>query len=150
MKALNRWLERQSQTPEGRRLLNIGAFVLPILIWCVVSYVPFVWHPKVLVEEAGGVDYFQSGMLVDRIEFDEQLKDVQSKGLALPAGRPANPIYLPAPHEVAKALYTSFTTKPQQRDAPWLHESLWHSIQIIFWGFTLSSLVGVPLGILAG
>jgi NitT/TauT family transport system permease protein len=34
--------------------------------------------------------------------------------------------------------------------ASWLHESLWHSIQIIFWGFLISSLIGVPLGILAG
>jgi NitT/TauT family transport system permease protein len=32
----------------------------------------------------------------------------------------------------------------------WLHESLWHSIQIIFWGFVASSIVGVPLGILCG
>jgi NitT/TauT family transport system permease protein len=39
---------------------------------------------------------------------------------------------------------------PEQKGAPWLHESLWHSIQIIFWGFTISSIVGVPLGILAG
>ena len=32
----------------------------------------------------------------------------------------------------------------------WLHQSLWHSIQIIFWGFMLSSVIGVPLGILCG
>jgi NitT/TauT family transport system permease protein len=48
------------------------------------------------------------------------------------------------------AFYTGFTTAPEQKDAPWLHESLWHSIQIIFWGFFISSLIGVPLGILAG
>jgi ABC-type nitrate/sulfonate/bicarbonate transport system permease component len=33
---------------------------------------------------------------------------------------------------------------------PWLHESLWHSCQIIFWGFIFSAIVGVPLGILCG
>jgi NitT/TauT family transport system permease protein len=27
---------------------------------------------------------------------------------------------------------------------------LWHSIQVIFWGFLISSLIGVPLGILSG
>ncbi|MFT6153701.1 MAG: NitT/TauT family transport system permease protein, partial [Bermanella sp.] len=32
----------------------------------------------------------------------------------------------------------------------WLHESLWHSITVIFWGFFLSSIIGVPLGILCG
>jgi NitT/TauT family transport system permease protein len=31
-----------------------------------------------------------------------------------------------------------------------LHESLGHSIRTIFWGFFLSSLLGVPLGILCG
>jgi len=62
----------------------------------------------------------------------------------------ANPVYLPAPHEVAVAFYTSFTTEPQRRSEQWLHQSLWHSIQIIFWGFMLSSVVGVPMGILCG
>jgi NitT/TauT family transport system permease protein len=35
-------------------------------------------------------------------------------------------------------------------DEPWLHEAFGHSIRTIFWGFFLSSLVGVPLGILCG
>jgi NitT/TauT family transport system permease protein len=68
----------------------------------------------------------------------------------LPEGTPANPIYLPAPHQVAKAFYTAFTTEPRRRNEKWLHESLWSSIQVIFWGFVISSLLGVPLGILAG
>jgi NitT/TauT family transport system permease protein len=33
---------------------------------------------------------------------------------------------------------------------PWLHQSLWSSIQLIFWGFLLSSIIGVPLGIACG
>ena len=136
--------------PGGRRLLAVASFLLPILIWSAVSYLPFIWHPKVLVEVAGGVDYFQTGMLVDKAEFADQAAQMKAQGLALPQGKPANPIYLPAPHEVARAFYTGFTTAPEQRGAPWLHESLWHSIQIIFWGFVLSSIVGVPLGILAG
>ena len=127
-----------------------ASFLIPILVWCVVSYVPFIWHPKVQVTDPGAVDYFQPGMLVDRAEFDEQRALVRQQGLALPSGEPANPIYLPAPHAVAKALYTGFVTPPVQKDAPWLHQSLWHSIQIIFWGFLISSLIGVPLGILCG
>jgi NitT/TauT family transport system permease protein len=133
-----------------RGLMTLASFALPLLLWALVSYLPFVWHPKVQVLEAGGVDYFQPGMRVDRAEFAQQSADMQAQGLALPRGEPANPIYLPAPHEVALALVTAFTTAPEQKDAPWLHESLWHSIQIIFWGFTISSLIGVPLGILAG
>jgi NitT/TauT family transport system permease protein len=131
-------------------LLTLSSFLLPLLLWSAVSYLPFVWHPKVLVQEAGSVDYFQAGMLIDRAEFDLQAAAMQAQQLALPQGRPANPIYLPAPHDVAVAMFTAFTTPPDQKGAPWLHESLWASIQIIFWGFAISSAVGVPLGILAG
>jgi NitT/TauT family transport system permease protein len=48
------------------------------------------------------------------------------------------------------AFYTAFTTEPQRRNEKWLHESLADSIGVIFWGFFISSLFGVPLGILAG
>lgn len=133
-----------------RTLLAIGSFLLPLLLWCLVSYVPFIWHPKVQVTHPGGVDYFQVGMLVDKAQFQDESSYAREQNLPLPAGIPANPIYLPAPHEVAKAFYTGFAKAPVQKDAPWLHESLWHSIQIIFWGFLISSVIGVPLGILAG
>jgi NitT/TauT family transport system permease protein len=104
----------------------------------------------VMVTQPGDVDYFQVGMRVDKDTFRDELEGMREAHKALPAGEPANPVYLPAPHEVAKAFYTAFTTAPEQRDAPWLHESLWHSIQIIFWGFVISSLIGVPLGIVCG
>lgn len=131
-------------------LLVLGSFLLPLLLWSAISYLPFVWHPKVLIAEPGGVDYFKVGMLVDQSLFDEENISMQILHLAPPTGEPANPIYLPAPHEVAKAFYTGFTKEPEQKDLPWLHQSLWHSITIIFWGFVLSSLVGIPLGILSG
>ena len=141
---------RRELSPRRQKLLGLGSFLLPLLIWCVVSYVPFVWHPMVLVSKPGDVDYFQVDMLVDKASFKEEFANMQAAGKAIPEGKPANPIYLPAPHEVAKALYTGFTTAPEQRDGKWLHESLWHSIQIIFWGFFISSLIGVPIGILCG
>ena len=133
-----------------RWLTTLASFLLPLLLWSLVSYLPFVWHPKVRVAQAGGVDYFQVGMLVDHEEFDAQAGLMRAQHLALPEGSAANPIYLPAPHEVAKAMFSTFTTAPEQKNAPWLHESLWHSIQIIFWGFVISSVIGVPLGIIAG
>jgi len=134
----------------SRTFLTVGSFIVPVLVWCLVSYVPFVWHPKVEIEKPGGVDYFEVGMLVDKAEFADQWAQMKAQKAELPTGRPANPIYLPAPHQVARALYTAFTTAPEQRDMPWLHQSIWHSIQVIFWGFVLSSIVGVPLGILCG
>ena len=138
--------------PEARKrtLLAIGSFLLPLLVWCVVSYAPFVWHPKVLVTDPGGVDYFQVDMLVDKAMFKDEVANMEAAHLALPKGTPANPIYLPAPDDVAKAFYNGFVHPPKSTDVPSMPASLWHSIQIIFWGFLISSLIGVPLGILSG
>lgn len=137
-------------SPTSRVMLGILSFVLPVLLWCVVSYVPFVWHPLVVVTQPGGVSYFRPGMRVQQDAFDQQVAAMEKAGLAKPEGNPANPVYLPAPHEVAIAMFTAFSTPPQTRDGQWLYESLWHSITIIFWGFLISSLIGVPLGVLCG
>lgn len=141
---------RVALSTKRTRVLTIVSFLLPLLIWSAVSYLPFLWHPKMKIVEPGGVSYFKENMLVDREVFDKELAKVEEEGKALPTGKRANPIYLPAPHEVAKAFVTSFTTEPKRRSEKWLHESLWHSITVIFWGFVLSSLVGVPLGVLCG
>jgi NitT/TauT family transport system permease protein len=141
---------RQPLAPRQRLILAILSFVIPIGVWSLVSYVPFLWHPNVEITEPGGVSFFKPGMQVEKSIFERESAKAQEAGKALPEGTPANPIYLPAPHEVATAFYTAFTTEPQRRNEKWLHESLWQSIQVIFWGFFLSSLFGVPLGILAG
>ncbi|MGZ8271831.1 MAG: ABC transporter permease, partial [Methylophilus sp.] len=141
---------RQELSKERRKIISWASFLLPILVWCAVSYVPFIWHPSVLVKDIGDVEYFQEGMLIDKAIFQEEFENMHREGKHVPQGVPANPIYLPAPHEVAKAFYTAFTTPPAQKDGLWLHESLWQSIQVIFWGFVISSLIGVPLGILCG
>lgn len=141
---------RAPLSPRRKLVLGVGSFILPLLMWCAVSYLPFVWHPQVLVTQAGDVDYFEVGMRVDRDVYAQEAQAMQEAGKAQPGGEPVNPVYLPAPHEVGRAFYTAFTTAPEQRDAPWLHESLWHSMQIIFWGFLISSLIGLPLGIVCG
>ncbi|MFA6040088.1 MAG: ABC transporter permease [Methylophilus sp.] len=141
---------RQELNPERKKVIGIASFVLPLLLWCLVSYVPFIWHSKVHVQDPGAVSYFQADMLVDKAVFKDELASMQVAGKAVPVGFPANPVYLPAPHEVAIAFYTGFVTPPAQRDGLWLHQSLWQSIQVIFLGFLISSLIGVPLGILCG
>jgi NitT/TauT family transport system permease protein len=141
---------RKELPPRRSNALLLLAFLLPLLLWSAVSYVPFLWHPLVEVEEPGSVDYFQKGMLVERAVFKDENAKAAAAGRALAQGEPANPIYLPAPHRVALALYTAFRTEPRLPSEPWLHESLWSSLQVIFWGFFLSSLLGVPLGILCG
>ncbi|MGB1092911.1 MAG: ABC transporter permease, partial [Oceanobacter sp.] len=132
--------------PNTRTMVTIISFVMPILLWCAVSYLPFVWHPQTEITDPGSVSYFKEDMLVDNEVFEKEFLKAQEAGKALPAGDPANPVYLPAPHEVATAFYTAFTTEPKRRSEMWLHESLWSSIQVIFWGFVLSSIIGIPLG----
>jgi NitT/TauT family transport system permease protein len=145
------WLGVRQTLPVSQvRILTVLSFLLPLLLWAAVSYVPFLWHPKVEIVEPGAVTWFKPGMLVDRSVFAEQQQLATEQSLAIPEGIRANPIYLPAPHEVATAFYTAFTTEPTRSSEQWLHQSLWHSIQVIFWGFMLSSLVGVPIGILCG
>lgn len=141
---------RQPLSTGWTRSLTVASFLLPLLLWALVSYVPFLWHPEVLITEPGSVSFFKEGMRIDRERFGEELARAEAAGGALPQGAPANPIYLPAPHEVATAFYTAFAEEPAMRSQQWLHQSLWHSIQVIFWGFVLSSIVGVPLGILCG
>ena len=133
-----------------RLTMSVFSFVLPLLIWSLVSYVPYIWHPKVEVSVPGDVSYFKEGLLIDREIFDREVETARSESKVVPQGIAANPVYLPAPHEVATALYTAFTTEPKRRNEKWLHESLWDSIQVIFWGFFIASFFGVPLGILAG
>lgn len=144
------FMPRKSLSAKRSKLLTVFSFLLPLILWSLVSYVPFLWHPNIQIEEAGGVSYFRSGMQIKREQFEIERAKTIAEGTTEPSGKRVNPVYLPAPHEVAVAMYTSFTTEPKRRSEKWLHESLWHSIQIIFWGFFLSSLLGVPLGILCG
>ena len=137
-------------TPGLQLLLVWLSFLTPLLVWCVVSYVPFVWHPLMRIIDPGEVSYFKPDTLVEKKVFRDENKKMVAAGKRIASGVPANPVFLPAPHEVGVALYKSFTTPPRRAGEPWLHESLWHSIQIIFWGFFWSSVFGVPLGILCG
>lgn len=141
---------RAPLSPRSKWMLGVGSFLMPLLLWAAVSYVPWLWHPQVLVTEVGDVSYLEVGMRMEREAFADEVAAMQEAGQQAPQGIPANPVYLPAPHEVAQAFYTAFTTPPLQKDGLWLHESLWQSMRIIFWGFLISSLVGVPLGILCG
>jgi len=152
-----RWLTvRAPLPPRANVLFAIGAFVLPLLVWCVISYVPFVWHPQILVESpgdttlAGQYNFLAEGQLVDRDVFEKRNAELREGHRREATGARANPIFLPAPHEVARAFYSAFVTPPPRAGDFWLHESLWQSTKIIFWGFIYSALFGLPLGLLCG
>jgi NitT/TauT family transport system permease protein len=137
-------------SPRAKLVIGILSFVLPVGLWSLVSYVPVVWHPQVMITDPGSVSYLDVGAHLARDAYDSEVAAAKQESRAAPKGVPANPIYLPSPGEVLKAFYTSFTTPPETRDGQWLHQSLWHSVRIIFWGYVISSLIGVPLGILCG
>jgi len=145
------WFVPFAELAPGAQLLLVWmSFLTPLVVWCVVSYVPFVWHPLMRITDPGEVAYFKPDTLVEKKVFRDENAKLAAAGKKIAVGEPANPVFLPAPHEVGRALYKSFTTPPRRKGEPWLHESLWHSIQIIFWGFFWSSVFGVPLGILCG
>ncbi|MNZ02707.1 putative aliphatic sulfonates transport permease protein SsuC [compost metagenome] len=137
-------------SPQSKILLGFGSFLIPILIWCAVSYLPFIWHPQVQITKSGSVSFLQVGSRVDKSMFYAEAQSAVNAGTEPPQGNLVNPIYLPAPHQVAIALVTAFTTPPTQADASWFHQSLWHSIRIVFSAFFIASLIGIPLGILCG
>ncbi|MEM7394227.1 MAG: ABC transporter permease subunit [Verrucomicrobiota bacterium] len=145
------WFAIRKEYPPGRkRVLNVLSFLIPIGLWSLVSYVPFLWHPMIKVTDPGDAIYFEKDQLVEKEFFAQQNEELKAEGEQVATGHPANPVYLPAPHEVVAAFYRGFTTPPRRPDQPWLHQSLWHSVKIIFFGFMLSSIIGVPLGILCG
>ena len=140
----------QPLSARAKLVIGIASFVLPVLLWSAVSYVPWLWHPQIMITDPGSVSYLEVGAHLPRAAFASEVADANQEHRAPPRGVPANPIYLPSPGQVLAAFYTSFTTPPPTRDGQWLHQSLWHSIQIIFWGFTISSVLGVPIGVLCG
>jgi NitT/TauT family transport system permease protein len=141
---------RQALAPRRRFVLSLMSFGIPLLIWCLVSYVPGIWHPMIKITDPGSISYFSDGMLLNKDLFYKEQDRLVKEGKAPPQGVPANPVYLPTPGAVATAFYTAFTTPPQRRDEKWLYQSLGDSISVIFLGFLISSLIAIPLGILAG
>ncbi len=141
---------RRDLSPRRQAVLTVGAFLLPLLVWCVISYVPFIWHPLITVTNPGGSSFLAKDMMIDRGLFAEENAKIVAEGKPAAEGYRSNPVFLPPPHAVGRAMYTAFLTPPVRKGEPWLHESLWHSLQIIFWGFTAAAIIGVPVGILCG
>jgi NitT/TauT family transport system permease protein len=144
------WLPvRKPLSSHREAALAVASFVLPLLLWAAVSYVPVLWHPFVRITDAGDGE-LAGGTLVERGAFAEYERGLSTQGRRPPQGVRANPVYLPAPHEVAQAFYTAFRTPPRLPNEPWLHQSLGRSLRVILYGFLLSSAIAIPLGLLCG
>lgn len=53
----------------NKLLFGLGSFLIPVLIWCAVSYLPFIWHPQVQIADSGSVNYLQVGSRIDKDVF---------------------------------------------------------------------------------
>lgn len=145
------WFSIQKPLPAKKKaVLILFSFILPLLVWSAVSYLPFLWHPMMEIQSAGDSLYFEEGQRIQRKLFAAENKRIAESGGQIATGRRVNPVYLPPPHKVLTAVYTSFKAEPRRPEDPWLHESLAHSIRVVFYGFLLSSIIGVPLGIICG
>jgi len=251
------WIEVGRELSSSRAsLLTFFSFLLPLVVWSVISYVPFIWHPDMRLElpasRAGSTSVFVAGDHVGREffkdfqlaireenqakreliasgQFDQSeskrrrensklLRQVASlalsqkwiaagqerdsaalfeiwKGLAsgelvstrpelseenlevvrlnweilssgseaydkstftstplyklVPQGRLANPDYLPEPHSALVSGIKAFA-KPAEDGQPSMADRTLHSIRIVFSGFLISCLIGIPLGVLCG
>jgi NitT/TauT family transport system permease protein len=67
----------------------------------------------------------------------------------IPQGLPANPVYLPAPHEVWRSGWRDFKATPPEGELS-MTQRYQHSLRVILLGFFWACVVGVPIGILCG
>ncbi len=251
---------RKPLSPQRQTLLTLCSFLLPIAVWCVVSYVPFIWHPDMVVtisadrsdvttvysvgdrlprdKESENDFVFEDFVEAVRVQnesvleareandplvttsrtnkkvlrhlapvgiaegwltrdqatddaaiyqlwgdiatgervptsvpLSEENKEIVAENWAIlsgisetyeskkipkealrtlvPQGKPSNPVFVPPPHEVVATGWYDWT---HQRDPskPSMPERYVHSLKIVFGGFLLSCLIGIPLGILGG
>src|SRR3954467_2753190 len=147
---------RDPLSPRAHATAGVLAFVVPLLLWCALSYVPFLWHPLVLIQDAGDTTvpgtyaYLAEGQLVEREVFAARNQELAQAHKKLARGERSNPVYFQPPHAVARALYTAFTTPPEGVGDVWFHQSLLQSCKVIFWGFFWSAVFGIPIGIACG
>ena len=248
------WFPIRRDLTQGRRLaLTAVSFLLPLVLWCVVSYVPWIWHPDVKIElsaeREGVTTVFTAGDHVSKAFFPEFVEAVRAENAAVlaakeagtpasgakrknqkllrqlapvavghgwlkyddaqndavlyhlwrdlatgakvstrpvlseenlgiirrnwallssiapdfsfrtlpdepllkivPQGKPANPVYLPAPHEVIQAGMRDFGAEVPEGELT-MGDRYRKSLRVIFMGFLWACVIGIPLGILCG
>jgi len=113
------WLAVRKELPGGRALVPLVlGLLLPLVVWSAISYLPFLWHPYVRVDDPGGSSFLVAGMRLKPADFAAENAKLAAAGQPQARSAPANPIFLPAPHEVFRALYTAFRTEPRRPGDP--------------------------------
>ncbi len=73
-------------TRKNKLILSICSFVIPICLWCAISYLPFVWHPQVQITSSGSVSYLQVGSRIDKNVFYLEAQNAVNRNSAPPQG----------------------------------------------------------------
>lgn len=89
---LKGWFVIRRDLPQSRGLiLGLISFLLPIALWCFVSYVPWFWHPDVKIElsaeREGVTTVFTAGDRVSRGFFPEFVAAVRDDNAKVVAAR---------------------------------------------------------------
>lgn len=85
---LSGWLVVRRELSKPRRaILTASSFLLPLALWCVVSYVPFIWHPDVKLTLASSTErmdaMFTAGNRLSREFFPKYVDAVAEDNKAI-------------------------------------------------------------------
>ncbi len=83
---------RSELSPRRRALLYVGAFLLPLVVWSLISYVPWIWHPLMQVSDPGASTFLTAGMTIERQAFADENAKLVADGKAVASGVRVNPI----------------------------------------------------------
>ncbi len=146
LRALGPISVRNGLLHEGQLTSDADIFQL----WRQAAEEPAVFRRIPLSEENQEIARQNWTILSDASETYDKATFPKEKLLGLiPQGKPANPVYLPAPHEVLLTGWEQWT-RPAEDGKPTMGARLGQSIGIVFGGFLVAALIAVPLGVIAG
>jgi NitT/TauT family transport system permease protein len=93
------WFVVRRELPRSRRaVLSVCSFVIPLALWCIVSYVPFIWHPDVKLTLAASTErmsaVFTAGNRLSRDffpQYQDAVRQDNRETLAARAADTSNP-----------------------------------------------------------
>lgn len=93
-KALASWFPVRKDLDQSRRLFLTGlSFLFPLILWCLVSYVPWIWHPDVKLQVAadreGVTTVFTAGDHLSKDFFPTYVDAVRKENEAAATGDPS-------------------------------------------------------------
>lgn len=80
---------RRELSKQRQLVLSVVSFLIPIILWCVVSYVPWIWHPDVELEVSadreGVTTVFTAGDHISKEYFPTFVEAVREENTAVVA-----------------------------------------------------------------